>query len=54
MLNTKNNVLISFNEKLDISKFYDGIGDLNSISNYNLVATANHYGDINQGHYNWM
>ena len=51
LLNTKNNVLISFNEKLDISKFYDGIGDLNSIRNYNLFATVNHYGDINQGHY---
>ena len=51
LLNTKNTAFISFNEKLDISSFYDGIEDLNKINNYNLIATVNHYGTLNLGHY---
>ena len=50
-LNTKNNVLITFEETLDLKNIYDEIEELNKDNIYKLWSTVDHFGSIENGHY---
>ena len=51
MENTKNECIINFSEKLDLSKYIDNDFKNNQTAEYNLLGFINHIGTLNFGHY---
>ena len=49
--NTKNECIINFSEKLDLSKYIDKDFKNNQTAEYNLLGFINHIGTLNFGHY---
>ena len=49
--NTKNECIINFSEKLDLSKYIDNDFKNNQTAEYNLLGFINHIGTLNFGHY---